>query len=173
METVKLKRLFEASRLSGLFRGLKTIDRLLDFDTNNVTTTSGIYIVYTGTQFESVAHFILILWRDRVLYFFDSYGRNPSQINDLLKKFMKRFPAEIVEFNTVQVQSEQSCICGLWCFYVASKLVDNFSLESIVDSFSPTDWKKNDDIIFAWAKKQIGKQIYLSKTALIQCANIR
>ena len=81
--------------------------------------------------------------------FFDSYGLSPRHYNHLFDQWLQNHSLQAT-WNTVQIQSEYSSVCGLYClFYLRQRLMGR-SLNRIVHLFSVDDLVSNDSFIYEY-----------------------
>jgi len=165
MDFAKLDQLFSrCSKLKPFYEGIRTVDKLPDFKVK----TDVIYVIYTGTSNDLFAHYVLIVKRGSDVEFFDSLGRMPSTIDKRVAKFITRLKPSVLKVNRKQVQANDTCTCGIWVFYVACYLIEGVPFDGIIEQFSESNLRKNDEFVFRWAKSHLP----VSKSDLLDCKNM-
>lgn len=81
--------------------------------------------------------------RDHVL-FFDSYGRIPRQNSVYFYQWLR---GKSVKMNTIQIQSDESSVCGLYCILFLRHILCGETLEQFVNSFDPSNTEINDSYV--------------------------
>ena len=76
-----------------------------------------------------------------MLIFFDSYGRDAKSNSVLFEDWCTRFEPKC-SYNTKQLQSDHSNVCGLYCLYFLRRRLLNYSIDDIVNTFSSRDFAK-------------------------------
>ena len=137
---------------------LLSIDKLIKIGKDNI------FIILTGGSAE-IGHFYLIyIDSKKRLTIFDSLAKQkiPQKLICLLK-------INCVTFNTQCIQGAHSCVCGLYCLYVAVLLARGYNLKQILLHFSRSDFNWNDQCIFAWFKRYFGHICRLTHKELMDC----
>ena len=100
------------------------------------------YVVNTHESSKKGEHW-LALYFDKTGYctFFDPFGLSPSfyGFDNYLKKTSRGFT-----FNTQQIQSVTSSVCGYYCIYFVLLMSRNFTLKEILMFFDKKDFIYND-----------------------------
>ena len=115
MNTQEIDNLVRQDRAIQQYRGVFAIDLLPRID-------NGTYIVNTSPHYISQGHWVCIAKKR----FFCSYGMHPHNYGII----------GAVEYNAVQLQSDDSSVCGLYAVLAASLLNRNYELEEIVTVFT-------------------------------------
>lgn len=79
--------------------------------------------------------------------FFDSYGRIPSQNSVYFERWIHRM-ATTVQMNRVQIQSDDSTVCGLYCIMFLRHLLNGDTLDDFIQSFDSNNTLANDSFIY-------------------------
>lgn len=103
-------------------------------------------------------HWLLLVYRGigRKPVFFDTYGQNVITYGEDIKKTVniicQRSNEPEYERNEMQIQTNNSSVCGHYCLYVAFMLCKYpmCPLEWILRKFSPYDQESNDETILEW-----------------------
>ena len=142
-------------RTARLFEGIYAVDKLPDrvkFPSYIIVNTSK-STVYDG-------QWVIIYFKntDSVI-FFDSFGRDPSNVNNgyILKLYLDKY---IVKFNKFVLQSKFSNVCGCYCLYVAFYLCRSVLFRDMFCMFTK-DVDYNDRLII-----QETKRLYILKHLL-------
>ena len=93
---------------------------------------------------------------------FDSYGQHPELYN--LTSFCRRQGAKRIWYNTRQLQSLTSSVCGHYCLYYAYYRTRGHEMQSIIDSFIPHNkFDKNDQLVFEHVihEYNLNEQVYI------------
>lgn len=107
---------------------------------------------------EEGSHFIAITKRKRKIFYFDSFGKNCTNIN--LLEFLKSFGLDI-EYNSIKIQDDRSSLCGYYCFYFLYEYsVKNKSYENFITKFiqKPNELLKNDIKLLKFILEKIKKK---------------
>ena len=60
---------------------------------------------------------------------------------------MKRIRNKNIKTSIFRIQDNNSIICGYFCILFIEYMLNNKTLTNFTNSFSPWDFKKNDEII--------------------------
>ena len=77
---------------------------------------------------------------------FDSYGQHPDVYN--VSSFCQRQGAKFIWYNTRQLQSVTSSVCGYYCLYYAYHRTRGHEMQSIINSFTTNQFNRNDHMVF-------------------------
>ncbi len=132
------------------FRGVYPRDVGLQRIASDVISP-GAYIINTHSSLPG-QHWVAIYKsgerrRSKLLFsFFDTYGRNPAQLDMSL-------PGSVTFFNGVQVQEVQSETCALYCLYFLHFLTsrEDLSMWDIVKTFNFEDLTVNELLVQEFA----------------------
>lgn len=82
-----------------------------------------------------------------IVEFFDSYGRSAQYYSDYFKEWIVG-RADKVKYNSKQIQSDYSNVCGLYSLhYIRQRLIGR-SMEDIVNTFDTMNLSLNDIFIY-------------------------
>ena len=88
-------------------------------------------------------HWLALCKDGDTLEIFDSFGLNPEVYN-----IVGKLPAAIaLTYNTKQVQSINSEVCGQYCLYYCYYKARGYALTDIINVFS-NDYRNNDNYVF-------------------------
>jgi len=76
--------------------------------------------------------------------FFDSYGRLPRQNSVFFQRWLR---GKSVKANRVQIQSNNSTVCGLYCILFLRKVLSGQTLEQFINLFDFTNTNANDSYV--------------------------
>ena len=102
----------------------------------------GVYVINLDEHFDIGTHWIaLYILNDNVPYF-DSFG--VEHIPKEIKKFIDK---STIVTSIFRIQAYDSVMCGYFCIGFIDFMLESKSLTDFTNLFSPSDFKKNDDII--------------------------
>ena len=102
----------------------------------------GYYIVNLDDHTGEGTHWIAIIIKAHVIQYFDSYGVNaPEEVVKLSNKLVIPYI-----YNSSQLQSDDSVLCGYYCIYVIAELYKGSNYYDILRRFH-IDTHKNENII--------------------------
>ena len=78
--------------------------------------------------------------------FFDSYGRGPNQNSPRFGRWVERNSTN-VRINHVQIQSDSSALCGLYCILFLHQRLLGYTYQEFMNIFSASDFNANDSFI--------------------------
>ena len=115
----------------------------------------GFYIVNLNNSDEAGSHWtcIINLHNDHIIYF-DSYGAPAPQQAEFA---MKNTGNKKCYYNTMQLQSLNSNVCGYYCIFVIELLQKRYKFLDIIDMFSFDDYESNDRFIETIFKQYVNK----------------
>ena len=79
--------------------------------------------------------------------FFDSYGQPPAKNSVWFTRWLHR-RAKTLKINDVQLQSDSSSICGLYCILFLHQRLLGYTLEEIVSVFDDVNLASNDLYVY-------------------------
>lgn len=79
--------------------------------------------------------------------FFDSYGRLPRHNSVYFERWIRR-KAKTVQMNRVQIQSDDSTVCGLYCIMFLRHILNGDTLDDFIQSFDSNNTRVNDSYIY-------------------------
>ena len=104
------------------FRGTFSWDTVPDLDEGDSC------VVNTHCQELRGEHWIVYLYMDGKLQFFDSYGEHPSRYPGL--------PQKVDEFNDRQIQNIDSQVCGHYCVLFLLNRYRGFEMSEFLNMFT-------------------------------------
>ena len=81
--------------------------------------------------------------------FFDSYGFPSQQYSQFFSQWMQEHSI-LQKYNKVQIQSEYSSVCGLYCLFYLRQRLRGWSMNNIVHSFNTVNRVNNDSFIYTY-----------------------
>ena len=115
-----------------------------------LTQDSWLLICNCCPSFKPGIHWIALfkdVKRKDYIEIFDSYGQHPDLYN--LTIFCRRQGAKRIWYNTRQLQSAISSVCGHYCLYYAYHRARGHEMQNIVNSFTPHyQFNRNDQLVF-------------------------
>ena len=117
----------------------------------------------------AIGHFCLVFYsKDKLLVVFDSLGLRDTTYS-LFNGLKSELNAKEIRYNTTQFQSNNSCVCGLYCIYIAVWLSTGSSFQEVLSRFSSTELWWNDKSIFEWFKRHFKYLTRFTKKQLLTC----
>jgi hypothetical protein len=113
------------------------------------------YIIHTDSSDQPGEHWIAIVFdqKNEAIYF-DSYGLPPQQQE--IVSFMTN-NSNKWSFNKQRLQGVFSTVCGLYCLFVLQTAAQgNNSQHCLQETFSSTDYFKNDTNVSIWFNQHFG-----------------
>ena len=136
MNTSQLVRIF--TKIGGDFQGVFTND-------NFRIVNRGYYIVNTVSDPSIMGHWVLFHIDERNnVNFIDSFAKNPRIYGGNISKICNELNAKNVV--NIQLQSDDSLLCGLYCVYFVFYLTKEYSFKRILSHFS-YNYRMNDRIV--------------------------
>ncbi len=150
-----------------IFRGCFVSDKLLLARRVLCRDQDNIFIVLiVGEEDYFLGHFILLyLSADNILTVFDSVAKKYPKINN----FLQYLRPKLIRRNVQKIQGANSCVCGIYCILVAVYLSIGLGLTHIIDWFSKTYLKTNDESVYLWFTKRIAKHFVTRRQQLLMC----
>jgi len=78
--------------------------------------------------------------------FFDSYGREPSRNSEHFQSWLNK-KAKTIRINRIQLQSETSSVCGLYCVLFLRERLLGHSYQDFINKFDSMALNSNDEYI--------------------------
>lgn len=104
-------------------------------------------IVNVDPQFRSGSHWCVFFRDDHGTFeFFDSYGLNPRQNSKYFDDWLKTHACSIT-WNSLQLQSNTSFVCGLYCIAFLHYRLSGYKLQDFVNMFT-SDHFANDYFVY-------------------------
>lgn len=105
-------------------------------------------IVNTDIQSQPGRHWCAIYCDgNRRLDFFDSYGRHPRNNSFVIADWIEKRDKPYV-YNRVQIQGNESSLCGLYSIFFLRQRISGFTLTDCVNMFSRDDLIANDQFVY-------------------------
>jgi hypothetical protein len=79
--------------------------------------------------------------------FFDSYGEDPTSNSVHFQRWFTQH-VSAVKWNTKQIQSAYSSVCGLYCLFFLRRRLGAHTMQDIVSIFSSTHLTANDQFMY-------------------------
>lgn len=84
---------------------------------------------------------------DGRMEFFDSYGRPPKENSVYIEQWLKRY-SKTLNMSNVQLQSEHSNVCGLYCILYLHQRSLGVTLNEFINAFDECNLHANDEYVF-------------------------
>ena len=147
LDGLEITRLLNKDRYTKkLFRNVTARGKL----PHSVKKIPSAYVINTDYYFQKGIHWVFIIFSTKYTLFFDSFGFNPIYYNFPL--IVKRGGVPLI-LNTLALQSQSSSACGYYCVYFIFFLSRGKNLNEILNHFSKTNKKWNDEYVFHFVRK--------------------
>ena len=103
-------------------------------------------------HYDSGSHFVSILKKSNLIYYFDSFGKKLT--NTDIKTFLKKGKFQI-KINNVKIQDFNSHFCGLYCLAFLIYSQRNNKPFTFVKIFDKNNLKNNDKIVVQYILNEI------------------
>ena len=102
----------------------------------------GAYVINLDEYENTGTHWVSLFIKPKYTVYFDSFGieHNPKEINKFIGN--KKIKASIF-----RIQAYDSIMCGYFCIEFINYMLKGKNLLDYTNSFSPNDFKKNDQVI--------------------------
>jgi len=131
------------------------------------------YIVNTAPSFTSGEHWILIFVDEDKTIVFDSLANVSSFYSLCFKTFLKKLCSNsILIANEIQIQSNTSSSCGVYCIYFAIELCKQYSINTVMRRFTANKLE-NDKNIKHWFQRYLKIRRSLTGKAGQKCLSCR
>ena len=96
------------------------------------------FIVNTNekSNIDIMGHWILLFFRNKSLFFFDSFALDPSEYGGSIEYYFYNHNNSKYKMAKYQIQNINSLLCGAYCIYISSMLARNLPLKRIMKIFS-------------------------------------
>ena len=95
-----------------------------------------------------IGHYVLFIYLNNVLYFFDSFGKSPRDYGGNIAYLYEMCFSKKKIISNYQTQTSNSLLCGVYCIFVAQLfLIKNKNIHEVRSIFSKKNLKKNDKLI--------------------------
>ena len=106
---------------------------------------NGAYVINLDEYHDIGTHWVALYVNNKTVTYFDSFG-------------VEHIPNEVIKFidnkniitNIYRIQAYDSIMCGYFCIGFINFMFNGNSLTDFTNIFSPSDFKKNDDIILKY-----------------------
>ena len=101
----------------------------------------GPYVINLDEYENTGTHWVALFVKPKYTVYFDSFGIEhiPKEINKFINNDIKS--------NIFRIQAYASIMCGYFCIEFINYMLEGKTLLGYANSFSPNDFKKNDQII--------------------------
>lgn len=131
------------------YRGCFSSDNIPPYENNGINT----FIVNLSKQDEIGTHFVCLVIKPNVVYYFDSFGKKCG--NEDILKYISNLDYKVY-FNGLKIQHPKSLMCGFYCALVV--LVNdercNFK-KDIKFSTQESSLLKNDSLCLSYIKRAL------------------
>ena len=100
------------------------------------------YVINLDEYSNIGTHWIVLYVNSKTVTYFDSFG-----IEHIPKEVKKFIGNENIITNIYRIQNYDSVMCGYFCIGFIDYMLMDKSLTEYTNLFSPSNFKKNDDII--------------------------
>lgn len=116
-------------------------------------------VVNTEDHTQPGGHWLAIYTSSPVgaIEYFDSYGMKPS--NDKIVDFLENTCNKFIQYSIKRVQGLFSTSCGQHCVYFLTHRSTENSFQDILNSYSDTNFKRNDRMVEEFCKQNFGYSI--------------
>jgi hypothetical protein len=153
MDTLQVENLLRADcKLSTIFEGVFASDRLPLFCGGGDLGM----VMNLDPSDRGGSHWVCIYVQDGKGEYFDSYGMAPpiEEFLDFLQRNSKTW-----SYNKQELQSLDSTVCGHYCIWFLSERARGRSMQNIVQDFSETDTKRNDQAVKMQVETRFGGMV--------------
>lgn len=114
-------------------------------------------IINTSTDPAIVGHWVLIYFANQKspAIYFDSLGQLPEMHSAHIKNYLQLHSSPYYVMNWHRFQPPSSSLCGLYCSFVADKLCQRESFNSILQHFDTVDLDSNDQLVLSYYNQHI------------------
>ena len=113
------------------------------YSRNNLPKTikKEVYVINLDEYENTGTHWVSLFVKPKFTVYFDSFGIEhiPKEINKFINNDIKS--------NIFRIQAYDSIMCGYFCIEFINYMLKGKSLVDYTNSFSPNDFKKNDQLI--------------------------
>ena len=133
-----------------------------EYSRNNLPKTikKGAYIINLDEYKNTGTHWIALFVKPKYAVYFDSFGIEyiPKEINEFIRSkelgpavgnndMTKSSAIARIKSNIFRIQAYDSIMCGYFCIEFINYMLKGKTLLDYINSFSPNDFKKNDQAI--------------------------
>ena len=102
----------------------------------------GAYVINLDEHSGTGIHWVALYVKNNDITYFDSFG--VEYIPEEVRKFIKN---KKIKTNIFRIQAYDSIMCGYFCIGFIDFMFKGKSLTEYTSVFSPSDFKRNDDVI--------------------------
>ena len=119
------------------------------FSRNNLPKKikDGAYVINLDEYADVGTHWIALFCNRNEIVYFDSFG--VEHVPEKIKEFVRN---KNIKANIFREQANNSVMCGYFCIGFIDFMLAGKKFTDFTNSFSPYDFKKNDDIILSYFK---------------------
>ena len=103
---------------------------------------NGAYVINLDECHDIGTHWVALYANNKTVTYFDSFG-----VEHIPKEIMKFIGNKNIITNIFRIQAYDSTMFGYFCIGFINFMFNGNSLRDFTNIFSPSDFKKNDDII--------------------------
>ncbi len=108
------------------------IEGIFSKDTlNEIEGPPKLVICNTAISSHPGKHWVLFFFKDDVVYFYDSLGKNLASYGKPFVLFARKFAKHIVQAEK-RTQPKNTRLCGVYCLFMSLKLCKNASFSDII-----------------------------------------
>ena len=109
---------------------------------SNKTIKNGAYVINLDEYSDIGTHWVALYVNKKTVTYFGSFG-----VEHIAKEIKKFIDNKNIITNIFRIQLYDSVICGYFCIGFIDFMFNGNSLTGFNNLFSPSNFKKNDDII--------------------------
>ena len=113
-----------------IFRGVFSLDEFVAYLTRS-NVNKGVFVFNTQTSTKGGEHWICVAVEDDVIYYFDSFGRNPASYSYVAETLL--LSNKIIEWNKYFFQNPATNVCGDYCTLFALLVSCGWHLQQYVN----------------------------------------
>lgn len=116
---------------------------------------NGFIIVNTLNNTNKIGHWVLFYIKNTSLYYFDSFGNEPSVYGTYISNFYHAYPKDKTLVFKSPLQADFSYVCGAYVIYFSYMMCHNYSIAFIRNKFTKNK-EYNDEIVSGFVYKISG-----------------
>ena len=120
-------------------------DGVFSRDNLGSTVKNGAYVINLDEYPDIVTHWVALYVYNKTVTYFDSFG-----VEHIPKEIMKFIASKKIITDIYRIQAYDSIMCDYFCIGFINFMFNGKSLTDYTNLFSPSDLKKNDDIILKY-----------------------
>ena len=136
---------------SEIFRIVKTVESfggIMSSDMLDMCKPNKFYIVNSDPSNKPGKHWFCV-YLTSVPEFFDSLGHSPTYYSKDIERLLIQNGPDYI-YNSQRLQNYDSILCGQYCIYYIIMRAMGYSINGIVNNFSKTHLKCNDQSIITF-----------------------